>query len=69
MEKLMKKVKGWWLPDSDNHFEKYITDGGYQTAHRTTILNHIFKTQGWALAQQAISRNFIQVQITCNIVD
>ena len=37
----MKNVKGWWLPDSDNHFERYITDGGYQTTHRSTILNHI----------------------------
>ena len=37
----MKNVKGWWLPDSDNHFEKYIADGGYQTVHRTAILNHI----------------------------
>lgn len=39
----MKNVKGWWLPDSDNHFEKYIADGGYQITHRTTILNHIKK--------------------------
>ena len=37
----MKNVKGWWLPDSDNHFEQYIADGGYQTTHRTTILNYI----------------------------
>ena len=37
----MKLVKGWWLPDSDTHFENYITDGGYQTIHRTSILNHI----------------------------
>lgn len=39
----MKNVKGWWLPDSDNHFEQYIDDGGYQITHRTTILNHIKK--------------------------
>jgi len=37
----MKNIKGWWLPDSDSHFEQYIADGGYQTVHRTTILNYI----------------------------
>ena len=37
----MKFVKGWYLPDSDTHFEHYIKDGGYQTVHRNTILNHI----------------------------
>ena len=37
----MKQVKGWWLPDTDTHFEHYIKDGGYQTVHRNTILNHI----------------------------
>ena len=37
----MKFVKGWYLPDSDTHFEHYIKDGGYQTIHRDTILNHI----------------------------
>ena len=43
----MKLVKGWWLPDSDTHFENYITDGGYQTIHRTSILNYIkqFKSE------------------------
>lgn len=37
----MKFVKGWYLPDSDTHFENYIKDGGYQTIHRNTILNYI----------------------------
>ena len=37
----MKFVKGWYLPDSDTHFENYIKDGGYQTIHRDTILNFI----------------------------
>ena len=37
----MKLIKGWWLPDTDTHFEHYIKDGGYQTVHRNTILNHI----------------------------
>ena len=37
----MKYVKGWYLPDTDTHFENYIEDGGYQTIHRNTILNHI----------------------------
>ena len=37
----MKLIKGWWLPDTDKHFEHYIKDGGYQTVHRNTILNHI----------------------------
>ena len=41
MVKDMKFVKGWYLPDSDTHFEHYIKDGGYQTIHRTTILNYI----------------------------
>jgi FkbM family methyltransferase len=43
----MKLVKGWWLPDDDTHFENYITDGGYQTIHRTSILNYIkqFKSE------------------------
>ena len=37
----MKFVKGWYLPDSDTHFENYIKDGGYQTIHRETILKYI----------------------------
>ena len=37
----MKQVKGWWLPDSDTHFENYIDDRGYQTIHRDTILKYI----------------------------
>ena len=37
----MKYVKGWYLPDTDTHFENYIEDGGYQTIHRNTILNYI----------------------------
>ena len=37
----MKFVKGWYLPDSDTHFEHYIKDGGYQTVHRDTILKYI----------------------------
>jgi FkbM family methyltransferase len=41
MVKIMKNVKGWWLPDSDNHFEHYIADGEYQKIHRATILNYI----------------------------
>ena len=43
----MKLIKGWWLPDDDTHFENYITDGGYQTIHRTSILNYIkqFKSE------------------------
>ncbi len=37
----MKFVKGWYLPDSDTHFEHYIKDGSYQTVHRETILRYI----------------------------
>ena len=37
----MKFVKGWYLPDSDTHFEHYIKDGSYQTIHRETILRYI----------------------------
>ena len=37
----MKQLKGWWLNDTDTQFEHYIKDGGYQTVHRNTILNHI----------------------------
>tara|TARA_B100000212_G_scaffold198365_1_gene149678 strand:- start:2584 stop:3219 length:636 start_codon:yes stop_codon:yes gene_type:complete len=37
----MKFVKGWYLPDSDTHFEHYIKDGGYQTVHRDTILKYV----------------------------
>lgn len=37
----MKLVKDWWLPDSDNHFEEYISNGGYQVSARNTILNFI----------------------------
>ena len=37
----MKYVKGWYLPDSDTHFENYIENGGYQTIHRETILKYM----------------------------
>lgn len=39
----MKQVLGWWLPDTDKHFEIYLNkEGGqYQSTHRTTILNFL----------------------------
>ena len=26
----MKQVKGWWLPDTDTDFDRWILDGEYQ---------------------------------------
>ena len=39
----MKQVLGWWLPDTDKHFEIYLNkEGGqYQSVHRSTILNFL----------------------------
>ena len=41
----MKQVKGWWLPDTDTDFDRWILDGDYQKEHRDGILNFL-KTQG-----------------------
>ena len=41
----MKLVKGWWLPDSDEHFVTYIDYNGYQALARNTILNLIKKSK------------------------
>lgn len=39
----MKKIKGWYLPQNDDHFEQYITDKGYQEVHREAILDFVKK--------------------------
>ena len=41
----MKQVKGWWLPDTDTDFDRWILDGNYQKEHRDGILNFL-KIQG-----------------------
>ena len=30
----MKQVKGWWLPDTDTDFDRWILDGEYQKKQR-----------------------------------
>jgi FkbM family methyltransferase len=38
----MKKIKGVWFPDSDSHFEKYLTsDGYYQKKQFQAALKYI----------------------------
>ena len=37
----MKQVKGWWLPDTDTDFDRWILDGEYQKEHRDGILNFL----------------------------
>ena len=34
----MKNVKGWWLPDTDTDFDRWISDGDYQKIHRDGIM-------------------------------
>ena len=41
----MKQVKGWWLPDTDTDFDRWILDGEYQKEHRDGILSFL-KKQG-----------------------
>ena len=41
----MKQVKGWWLPDTDTDFDRWILDGDYQKEHRDGILSFL-KKQG-----------------------
>ena len=41
----MKQVKGWWLPDTDTDFDRWILDGNYQKEHRDGILSFL-KKQG-----------------------
>ena len=40
----MKQVKGWWLPDTDTDFDRWILDGEYQKHQRDTILKFINRT-------------------------
>ena len=39
----MKQVKGWWLPDTDTDFDRWILDGEYQKKQRDTILEFVNK--------------------------
>ena len=39
----MKQVKGWWLPDTDTDFDRWILDGEYQKRQRDAILNFVNK--------------------------
>lgn len=41
----MKQIKGWYLPDTDIDFDRWITDGEYQKEHRNGILTFL-KTRG-----------------------
>ena len=41
----MKQVKGWWLPDTDTDFDRWISNGEYQKVQRDTILEFL-KKQG-----------------------
>ena len=40
----MNQVKGWWLPDTDTDFDRWILDGEYQKHQRDTILKFINRT-------------------------
>ena len=37
----MKQVKGWWLPDTDTDFDRWILDGEYQKKQRDAILDFV----------------------------
>lgn len=40
----MKQVRGWWLPDEDNHFEQYFNvqnSADYQLAQRQKALSYV----------------------------
>ena len=39
----MKQVKGWWLPDTDTDFDRWILDGEYQKIQRDAILKFVNK--------------------------
>ncbi len=39
----MKKVKGWYLPDTDTDFDRWISNGEYQKVHRDGILEFLNK--------------------------
>ena len=39
----MKQVKGWWLPDTDPDFDRWILDGEYQKKQRDAILEFVNK--------------------------
>lgn len=39
----MKQVKGWWLPDTDTDFDRWILDGEYQKQQRDAILKFVNK--------------------------
>ena len=41
----MKQVQGWYLPDTDVDFDRWILNGEYQKEHRDTILKFL-KLQG-----------------------
>lgn len=37
----MKQIKGWYLPDTDIDFDRWILDGEYQKEHRDGILGFL----------------------------
>ena len=44
----MKQVKGWWLPDTDTDFDRWILDGEYQKKQRDAILEFVNR-DGYAI--------------------
>ena len=41
----MKNIQGWYLPDTDTDFDRWILNGEYQKEHRDTILEFLKKTR------------------------
>jgi len=37
----MKQIQGWYLPDTDVDFDRWILDGEYQKEHRDTIIKFV----------------------------
>jgi hypothetical protein len=37
----MRELQGWFLPDTDTDFDRWLLDGNYQKQQRDTILRFV----------------------------
>ena len=40
-ENIMRILQGWYLPDTDTDFDRWMLDGDYQKLQRDTIIKFV----------------------------
>tara|TARA_E500000318_G_C3495195_1_gene186090 strand:- start:29 stop:706 length:678 start_codon:yes stop_codon:yes gene_type:complete len=45
----MRNINGWYLPETDTSFDRYLTEDGYQCRQRNEVLQCVTKYKGYDL--------------------